>query len=243
MIDYPHHSPSRLNLYCAEPAMFVLEYVLGERQLVGPPAHRGSAVEDAITHGLNNAEAPLSECVAIAMTVYDNKTALSADARRAKYRDGIPDMVSAALGELRAYGKPTSTQGLIEWKPNGLKFPIIGYYDYRWDNHGVIADLKTTEKMPSSIKIPHARQVALYAASDNVDARLIYVTPKKIEPYVLENVFAHRNALLRIAQTVERFLALSDDPQVLVSLVVPDLDSFYWKDPAMRQRAFEIWGV
>jgi hypothetical protein len=60
-------------------------------------------------------------------------------------------------------------------------FPIVGYLDYRWDQHGILVDLKTTEKLPSSIKIPHARQVALYATmtGDNVDARLTYVHAKE----------------------------------------------------------------
>jgi hypothetical protein len=45
---------------------------------------------------------------------------------------------------------------------------IVGYFDYEWQQHGIIVDLKTTEKLPSSIKIPHARQVALYASNSFV---------------------------------------------------------------------------
>jgi len=75
----------------------------------------------------------------------------------------------------------------------------------------LLADMKTTERMPSEIKIGHARQVALYAASDNLDARLIYVTPRKLETYRLENVLAHREALRKIAMKVENLLSLSDE--------------------------------
>ena len=69
-------------------------------------------------------------------------------------------------------------------------------------------------RMPSEIKIPHARQVGLYASSDNMDARLTYVTPKKCQTYRLENVREHREALHQIAKRVENFLALSDDPAI-----------------------------
>ena len=83
---------------------------------------------------------------------------------------------------------------------------------------GILVDLKTTEKMPSQIKVGHARQVSLYAGSDNMDARLVYVTPKRLEVYGLENVKKHKDALRRIAKRVEKFLALSDDPAFFVDI-------------------------
>jgi len=244
MIDtYTRHSPSGLNLFAASPAMFVLERVLGIKQIVGVPAHRGVAVEDGVTAGLADLKAPIKVCVDVAYTKYDTLSAMTADPRRERYRDTIPDMVSAALTELREYGSPTTTQGFVEWKPDGLKLPIVGYYDYEWANHGILVDLKTTERMPSEIKVGHARQVALYAMSDNVDARLAYVTPKKLEVYRLENVREHRRALHNIAKRVENFLDLSDDPEFFLSITAPDVDSFYWASPPSRQLAFEHWGV
>ncbi len=240
---YTQHSPSALNLFAAEPAMFVLERVFKMKQLVGVPAHRGAAVEDGVTHGLMNPGAPLSQCFEKAYNTYDIRTAMSGDPRREKYRENIPDMVTAAVTELRYYGIPTQTQGKVTWHPDGLRLPITGNFDYQWDTLGVLADLKTSDKMPSEIKIPHARQVALYATSDNVDARLIYVTPKKLEPYRLENIRAHRHALVNIARRVESFLDLSDDPNFFLTITVPDVDSYYWANPAARQIAYEMWGV
>ena len=244
MIDtYVRHSPSSLNLFAAEPAMWVLERVLGIKQTVGVPAHRGVAVEDGVTAGLANLQAPLPACIDVALTKYDALTAMSPDPRREQYRGTIPDMVTRALGELRSYGTPSAGQGFVEWKHDGLQLPIVGYFDYLWDQHGIIADLKTTERMPSEIKVTHARQVALYAPTNNYDARLIYVTPKKIEAYSLENIDAHRTALFNIAKRVENFLSLSDDPQFFLSITAPDVDSFYWASPQSRQLAYEYWGV
>jgi len=241
--SYERHSPSKLNLFVAERAMFFLEYVLGEKQLVGPPAHRGVAVEDGVTHGLTDLSASVKECADVALTTYDSRTALSTDERREKYRATIPAMVETALGELRQYGKPTGMQGLVEWKPDGLQLPVVGYYDYEWSNHGILADLKTSERIPSSIKFSHARQVAHYAVSDNVDARLIYVSPKKMEIFRLENVRAHRESLALIAESVEKFFAISDNPEELKKHALPNLDSFYWVSPQLRQRAYEIWNI
>lgn len=244
MVKINRHSPSSLNLFCASPAMFVLEKVLGHRQPVGSPAHRGTAVEDGVTHGLLNSKADLQDCYDVAFKKYDTITALSGDKRREDYRATIPDMVKSALEELRPYGVPSQCQQFVEWKPDGLQYPIVGYLDYRWESHGIVVDLKTTEKLPSSIKIPHARQVALYSTQtgDNVDARLSYVTPKKRATYQLENTRDHLNALHQIALRCEAFLDLSDDPSFFTKIIVPDLESFYWGGPA-RQLAFEHWGV
>ena len=240
MIDFKRHSPSSCNLFCAAPAMWVLEKIHGLRQPVGAPAHRGTAVEDGVTHGLMNLAASIEDCVAVALKKYDAITALSTDRRREEFRGTIADMVKTALEELRPYGTPSHCQGFVEWKPEGLKYPIVGYFDYKWEQHGVLNDLKTTEKLPSSIKIPHARQVALYLPSDNFDGRLTYVTPKKKATYRLENMREHRNALHQIALRIEKFLSLSNDPEFFTSITAPDYESFYWGGPA-RQIGFDRW--
>lgn len=243
-MKFERHSPSSLNLFAAQPSMFILERIIGLRQPVGAPAHRGTAVEDGITAGLMSQDLHPKECVEVALKKYDAITGLSSDKRRQEYRDTIPAMVESGLQELRPYGVPSHTQQFVSWKPEGLKYPIVGYLDYRWEQHGIVVDLKTTEKLPSSIKVAHARQVALYASAigDNIDARLTYVTPKKRATYQLENVRDHLSALHQIAKRCEAFLALSDDPKFFTEIIVPDLESFYWSGPA-RQLAFEHWGV
>ncbi len=235
------HSPSSLNLFCASPSMFVLEKVLGRRQPVGSAAHRGTAVEDGITLGLLDPKATVTACIEAALKKYDIITALSGDRRREEYRETIGAMVMAGLDELRPYGIPSHTQGFIEWRPEGLKLPIVGYYDYHWEQHNITVDLKTTEKLPSAVKVPHARQVALYVTTNNADARVSYVTPKKRATYQIDNVDAHRQALHQIALRCEAFLSLSDDPEFFTKITAPDFESFYWGGPA-RQIGFETWG-
>lgn len=240
---YKHHSPSSLNLFAAAPAMWVLEKLIGVRQPVGAPAHRGVAVEESVTFGLNNPDASLKDCLDVALTKYDTVSALSPDDRREKYRETISEMIGRALDELRPYGLPSRTQGFVEWKPDGLKLPIIGFFDFEWAQRGMIADLKATEKMPSAIKVSHARQISLYAMSDNMSAMACYVTPKKSMMYRLENVSEHREALYQIARRVENLLAMSDDPEFFKQITVPDLDSFYWGNPVARQLAYEHWKI
>lgn len=242
-MKFTRHSPSSLNLFAASPALFVLEKIIGIRQPGSAPMYRGTAVEDGVTHGLLNPEAPMSDCVDVAFKKYDMITALSTDTRREDYRSTMPAMVESALLELRPYGIPSQCQGFIEWKPEGLKFPVVGFFDYHWQEHNITVDLKTTEKLPSSVKVPHARQVSLYVTSNNAAARIAYITPKKQAVYAVENIDAHRKALHAMAIKCEAFLALSEDPEFFKSITLPDLESFYWSGPPMRQIAFEHWAI
>ena len=210
---------------------------------MGAPAHRGTAVEAGVAIGLLDPAASVEVCVAEATKKFDTLMALNADPRREGYGADIPGMVEATLAELRPYGIPTRTQGFVEWRPDGLTAPVVGYFDFEWAQHGIIVDLKTTHTLPSSIKPPHARQVALYCVSDNYDGRLAYVTPKKRATYRLENVAEHRAALVELARRAEAFLALSDDPAFFTTITAPDIESFYWASPPSRQLAFEHWGI
>jgi len=38
-------------------------------------------------------------------------------------------------------------------------------------------------------------------------------------------------------------LSLSDDPEFYKTIIVPDVDSFYWSNPTQRQLAFEHWQI
>lgn len=239
-----HLSPSSLNTFVASPAMFVLDKLLKRRGKVGAAAHRGTAVETGVAHGLATGALDL-ECVEKALNQFWQLTALSPDPRNEKEREAIPLMVKMALDELRQYGPPTSMQGRVEVRPEGLMVPIMGYYDFEWSNHKIIVDLKTTHALPSEIPPKHARQVALYSAFRNhdYDPRLAYITPKKSAVYRLENAEEHMKSLERIAFSVQRLLSVSRDPMEIAGLVAPDVESFYFNDPDIRRAAFSVWGI
>jgi hypothetical protein len=83
--------------------------------------------------------------------------------------------------------------GLRRMEPDGLKAPIIGYWDFHWADH-ITLDLKTTEKLPQAIKIPHARQVSLYVASNNAGARVCYACRPLCAREMASNVRRARSA-------------------------------------------------
>lgn len=239
-----HLSPSTISTFTAAPALFVLEKLLKRRQPVGCAAHRGTAVEAGIAHGLMNREATVEDCVAEATRTFDKLAAFSGDPRKDKERGSLAGMVEQGLQELLPYGVPSSLQGKVSLDVEGLAVPIIGFYDFEFADSGILIDLKTTHALPSEIKRGHAKQVSLYTACrNNHEGRICYATGKKVATYRLDNAAEHLNALKRGALALQRFLSVSNDPMVLAGLVMPDLDSFYWTDGGARQAAFEVWGV
>jgi hypothetical protein len=239
-----HLSPSTANLFIGSPAAFVLDKCMKKRSQVGAAAHRGTATETGVVHGLTTG-ATDDECIKVAKDEFWRLMVFSSDPAAEKEEAAVPEMVKRGLAELRGYGKPTSTQGKIEHWFDGIAVPFIGFYDVEWANHNILVDLKTTHALPSKISTNHARQVSLYAVArgNGIDPRVAYITPKKSATYRVENVSEHVKALERIGLAIQRFLSISEDPMELAKHVMPDVDSFYFKDPMARQTVFEIWGV
>jgi hypothetical protein len=239
-----HLSPSSLNLWAASPAIFVLERLLKKRSAVGPAAHRGTAVEAGIVHGLMTG-LDANESAAKASAEFARLTALMTGDKVDKEARAVPEMTRMGYAELIPYGKPTATQGRVERRVDGLSVPIMGFFDLCWEQHGILLDIKTTHALPSKVSTSHARQVALYNAGlgGGKDVRITYVTPKKVATYSVENIEDHLLALERIAKALQRFLAISADPQELAGLIAPDVDSFYAAEPSTRQSIFEVWGI
>jgi len=235
-------SVSSINLFAAEPALWVMEHLLKRKGRVSPSMHRGTACEAGIAYGLLHPDADVEHCQSIALTEYDTLTALSGDPRRARERETIAPIVANGLSELRNYGIPDEVQRRIEVNFDDIPVPFIGFIDFGWSAIGLTLDLKTQIKPPSEISAPHSRQVALYTHKTNREARVAYATPIKTVIYNLEDRATHITAIINIARRMEKFLAISNDPYELAGLVVPNWESFYWTDPVTRALGREVFG-
>jgi hypothetical protein len=242
-----HLSASSINLFAAQPAMWAMQKLMGRRSMVGPAAHRGTAIEAGVEMDLFEPSAPVEACQEAAIARFNHLTALSADRAVEKERANIAPAVAIALAELRQYGVSEAAgenrQHRIEVQLLGVPVPFIGWLDFWFPVHGIIVDLKTQLRLSSKISDRHARQGAIYhAAHGNAEIRFAYVTPQKMGVYRLEDPRRHLDRVVNIAQSIERFLSLSDDGAELTRSLSPDLDSFYWNDPGARAAADEIWG-
>lgn len=247
-----HLSASSLNLWAAQPALWIMERLLGRRTPLGIAAARGKAVEHGVHLGLSNNRLSLEECIDGAEREFIRQTALSADPRREDERKKLAGWVRGALAELRQYGSPDGYQEKIEVRLDDVAVPLIGYIDWRFSDHGLIVDLKTTERFPSQIGDAHGRQGAVYAsAHGNFGMRFAYAKPspgksdaRQVTVYEMsgDDVRRHLAALRAIALSLGRFLAVSTNPQELAGLIVPDFDSFWWSEPAARAAGREVFG-
>ena len=236
-----HLSPSSLNLWAAEPAMWIMERLMHARAPVGCAAHRGTAAEAGIAKGLLDPQLDPGACIDHALAEYDMMAALSGDPGRDKERDAIPGIIRQALPELRRYGVPDGLQGHVSHRFEGIPVPIMGYFDFRWSAHGIVVDLKTQLRLAGEIKPAHGRQVSLYIHNTADEGRVCYTTPQKLAMYKLTDPAAHLDALLNVARRLTKFLAISADKAELASMIAPNYESFYW-NPVARQLGREVFG-
>jgi hypothetical protein len=247
-----HLSASSLNLWAAQPALWIMERLLGRRTPAGIPAARGKAVEHGVHLGLIDPAKPVEECAAEAEREFARETALSGDPRRDEERPKIGGYVRGALAELRQYGVPDAYQHRVEIRLDDIPIPVVGYIDWRFAQHGLIVDLKTAERFPSEIGNSHGRQGAVYAfAHGNFGMRFAYAKPapgkkdpQQVKVYEMsgDDVSRHLGALRAIALSLGRFLAISNDARELAGLIVPDFDSWWWSDPSARAAGREVFG-
>lgn len=247
-----HLSASSLNLWASEPAVWALERLLGHRSPPSAMMVRGKAVEDGVHLGLMDPARSLEGCVSEAQASFDRYMTLITDDRRESERANLAGYVEHGLGELRQYGTPSAYQDRVEIRLDDVPVPVVGYIDWRFDQHGLIVDLKTSERLPAAISLSHARQGAIYAyAHGNYGMRFAYVKPvaaKKdgcaVSVYELERVDVDRQlaALRQIALRLERFLNLTSDAHELCGLIVPDYERFHWSNAVTRARGAEVFG-
>lgn len=247
-----HLSASSLNLYAAEPALWVMERLIGLKSSGSAIMARGKAAETGVHLALMRPNLTIDAAIAEALREYDREMALVPDARREDEKQQIPGYIKHAVEELRQYGIPTAYQDKISVTLEGVPVPIIGYIDWRFDQHSIVVDLKTSERLPSGISNAHGRQGALYAnAHGNYGMRFAYVKPtpskkdgKAVAIYEMsgDERRTHLNALKQIAIRLHRFLSLSKDSHELAGLVCPNYESFYWSNAQTRSNGEKLFG-
>lgn len=224
-----HLSPSSLNLYAANPSLWVGRYLLAWQDEFGPAASRGTAIEAGLDLWLfDRSKAQEAETVALAN--FMDRTQGVADDEHEAERANIVPMLRQAIAALGDVSTPIGRQMKIEHYANGIEVPIIGYIDYLFEDFGL--DLKTTKACPSAIKADHGRQVAVYAECKKRPFKVLYVTAKKSALYELggnEQAIALRD-LERQARAVRHLLKHSFDAMEAAKFFAPDFSDFRWSD-------------
>lgn len=227
-----HLSPSSLNMYAANPSLWVGRYLLKWEDSMGPAGHRGTAVEAGLDLWIYQRDV---ECaIQAAYQKFAQLTDGQADDDHESERDNLEPMVKHAIAAMKDAPTPNARQMAVEHWVDGVEVPIIGYVDYLFDDFGV--DLKTTKACPSSIRSDHARQVALYAKAKGKPFKILYVTAKRSSmlPLSDEDAALHLRDLERQARAVRHLLRKSDTPQDAARFFAPERSDFRWSEKTLE---------
>jgi hypothetical protein len=248
-----HLSPSSLNHFLGCPASWIAERLLKRRSPPGGAMWRGIVVEDAISAVLMHGQS-IEDAKREAVLAFDKKCAMILT-DLSKERDAIPEFIDQGIAAISAmqYGTPIApAEGFNQHKvslrcglEDGTSIEFIGYLDFAFPDVKKIVDLKTTMRCPSSMSFAHMVQRCIYAkaAAEGWGVEFLYVTPKKTN-LLADGDPADVLAMVKtVANRMNRFLSLSDDPLELASFVPVNVDSFYWSDSAMKTVRRELYGL
>ena len=232
-------SPSSINTYINDNALWVARYLFGVKSSSGASAVRGIATEAALankyekkTFDFNYLDMHfMSLCAESGIDLGDVKTA-----KEKKLLEGFGKVIDENFDydNLEAYQEKVSVQ------IDDLPVPIIGYIDFRFADK--IVDLKTTTRMPTRPTEAQKRQMALYSmAYPKSSVDLFFASPKEHKKFTLKNLSTYKKQLTKVAFGIQKFLSISNDRHEIASLTYPNLDSWLWT--GMKDEASKIWSL
>ena len=232
-------SPSSINTYINDNALWVARYLFGVKSSSGASAVRGIATEAALankyekkTFDFNYLDMHfMSLCAESGIDLGDVKTA-----KEKKLLEGFGKVIDENFNydNFEAYQEKVSVQ------IDDLPVPIIGYIDFRFADK--IVDLKTTTRMPTRPTEAQKRQMALYSmAYPKSSVDLFFASPKEHKVFTLKNLSAYKKQLTKVAFGIQKFLSVSNDKHEIASLTYPNLDSWLWT--GMKDEASKIWSL
>ena len=237
-----HLSASSINLWANAPDVWVMQYLHGKRTpFTSPAPWRGICVEDAVVETLMGGSE--QEAIANALAKFDQRFPIG-DEKTTKEREMVQPMVHIAVEQLMEFGKPEFPEDerqekiSITAKGDGYEVPVIGFLDLVYPQHGLVVDLKTTSRMPSSMSAEHRLQRAIYAkAKGNMAVKFLYVTPKKAA--MLEDGDVAETLAFAKAQIsrLEAFLR-AVDKDTARAIVPCNPNSFYWQGAEELRKEF-----
>jgi hypothetical protein len=233
-------SPSSLNLWQGEPALWVLKYLHKMRDDAGPAAKRGQAVEAGLDHFLAG-NTDVQFCMTSALDNFALNTGGVIDDDHDEERNAIPLMLEQAMAACKDAPRLLARQVAIETWLDGIDVPVIGYCDYVLED-GAIIDLKTTHRMPSSPKNDHVRQVAVYQKARQAPVSLLYVTTKKFSRMRIsqDDCDTAIADMTRVARSLQSILSVCETADDAKRFVAPDFSKFYWNEET-RKTAMGVW--
>lgn len=246
-----HLSASSINSFASDQGMWCINYLLRKR--TGGPAFlaRGKSVEEGVQYLIKNPTLGMSTALKLTLQTYDTETVNTGERyidNVIENRNNLSGLLAHAYEAVSVYKNLKTYQEKVEVKIGEIPVPFIGYTD--WVFGDAVVDLKTGEKLVSTIPANHARAGAIYHLKHcDKEMHFIYVKPtatrKTGEKFSVLNQTDFQTPLKSIeiiAEKLRRFLALSKDKEELIGLVVPNYDNYMWNDEESRELGKKVYG-
>ena len=239
-----HLSASSINLWTNAPDVWVAQYLFNKRSPLSAAAMRGICTEDAVVAVLTG-DSQVAEAVKAAHDKFD-KTFMVGNEKTTKERNMIEPCMALAIDQLKEYGKPEFPEEgqqkvSITAKTDDYEIPVIGYLDFVYPEHGVIVDLKTTGRMPSTMSPEHQLQRAIYQkARGNQAVKFLSVTPKKTSMLEDGDPTELLNYAKKQISRLEKFLRAGTKNDIKEVIPV-NPNSFYWN--GFEDVRDELYGI
>ena len=239
-----HLSPSKINLWITDPALFIGTYLCGMKGSFGVGAFRGNAVELALSKKVSNnslSKEAVDEFLygSFNEQCIENNISME-DIKAQKERGLLSRYYDQAIDTYKSFGEPEHYQHKIYYNIHeDLATPFLGYIDFVFKD--AIRDLKTVGVRPSKFSSAHQRQLAVYSkAFPEKELWCDYVTKNETMSFKLQNVEETLNQVIKISLGLQKFLSISDDPYELASMHYPNYDSWMWSEE-MKNQSTKIW--
>ncbi len=238
-------SPSTINLFIRDKSKFIMKIADVDTFDGSPATVRGNAVENAVFSSVVYKHKSIQEFIDEAEAYYwieiKKLNGEFEDKKIESERKALQDYISVGVPKYQSIDDQLiDTQGKIKLELEGVKVPIVGYYDIAFENH--IRDLKTTRSIPSMIPRSTQRQMAIYSQATQKDVWVDYVSRKNYKSSKVTNVKETIEEVTAICQGIEKFLNISNDIQELANIFYPNLDSWEW-DKNSINNAKQLWSI
>ncbi len=240
-----HTSASSLNMWADCPGAWLAKYRFGHNFKFGVAPQIGILVEKVVANALLE-RLTLDDGIAQAEKEFLRTNALNTSEKDRERIADIRAMSEIAYEELKQYGKPDfdgEEQHKIELmcKGEGWELPVIGYLDLKFPEHGLCIDLKTTQRIPSTMSDAHRRQQAIYKrALGNYAVKFLYVSPKRASLLDNEDDGESLRQVKAILNRQERFLRIGD-AEMLKEIVQVNSSSYMWNGEESTR--FKFYGI
>jgi hypothetical protein len=242
-------SPSSINLFIEEPALWVLKQFFDIRTEMNIFAVRGRLVEEVLNKWYETGKVPTFKSLTPGMIDETLFVDSHVDIDTLKgFHDWGKECVKVFKDNVK--DKPIKMQGKVEGDICGLN--VGGYLDYEYDDY--IIDLKTTNKVPivvsrgeregliSKTKAANIRQQLVYSKLTGKPVRLMYIDQDGNHLYykvTKRDKEEHWADVEKNIEKIKKLLTLTRK-SVIKEVEPKNLNSFYW-DKVTKEFAEKLW--